>query len=71
MDAIKALADAIRAERKAAEEVATGTGKASAEDIKKAVTAGQDEPEKKPDKDPDKDDKDDKEPDKDPDKKEE
>ena len=68
MDAIKAIADAIRAERKAAEEEAAGTGKATAEDIKKAVTAGQDEPEKEPDKDPDKEP--DKEPDKD-DKKEE
>lgn len=62
MDAIKAIADAIRAERKAAEEEAAGTGKATAEDIKKAVTAGQDEPEKDPDKEPEK------EPDKEPEK---
>lgn len=61
MDAIKAIADAIRAERKAAEEEAAGTGKATAEDIKKAVTAGQNEPEKDPEKDPDE------EPEKDPD----
>lgn len=49
MDAIKTIADSIRAERKAAAEEAAGSGTASAEDIKNAVAAGQDRPaEEKP-----------------------
>lgn len=53
MDAIKTIADAIRAERKAAEEDAAATGTASAAVIKDAVAAGQGKDEPEPGKAPD------------------